>query len=187
MEKFLHPSKNLGVKMMAAAILLQVFDYFMPWLGVISLIMMYICLPPFLGEHNTHFKRAKKALIKLTVAYLVMRFIRFVPIDSPVATSLKTIIYLIGMGITTIYINYLSHYFTEGLHLDAKYAKINITRQNLNTSWIVFGVVLLAHFVCKVTFVPPIPEVAGMFSCISAVFFAFCLVKAGDAVYPKEK
>lgn len=189
MEKFLHPDKPFAVKMMAVAITIQVFDYFVPYLGIFSIIAMFLAIKPFINPNNVHFTRSKKHLVKLAVCYVIMRICELVDYfmtGNANVVYVADLFYFISMGLTTIYLSYMSHYFTEGVHLDAKVSKSNVTRQNLNTAWVLFGVLIMASFIARVYFKSPIPSIVGMLAGISGIFFSSCLISAGKIVYEKE-
>ena len=135
-DKYLHPDKNLAVKYVIAAFLLYILDYLIPMLGLISIILLFIGIRAFQNDENNHFKTAYKSLKKMTAAYAVLRLSVFVPETGMFAISTSTVVGLIAMGISTIYFIYMTHYFTEGVLLDAKRAKVNFTKLGLNTPWI---------------------------------------------------
>ena len=148
-DKYLHPDKNLAVKYVIAAFLLYILDYLIPMLGLISIILLFIGIRAFQNDENNHFKTAYKSLKKMTVAYAVLRLSVFVPETGMFAISTSTVVGLIAMGISTIYFIYMTHYFTEGVLLDAKRAKVNFTKLGLNTPWIFLGAMSMVHYILQ--------------------------------------
>ena len=63
-DKYLHPDKNLAIKYVIAAFLLYILDYLIPMLGLISIILLFIGIKPFMNDENNHFKTAYKSLKK---------------------------------------------------------------------------------------------------------------------------
>jgi hypothetical protein len=169
MTKYLHPDRETAIKYVIAAFILYVLDYLIPVLGFISIILLFLGIKPFMHDENNHFKVAYKSLKKMTVAYVIMKLAVFVPETGLFKASTSTVVRLIAMGIATIYFIYVTHYFTEGILLDAKTAKINFVKLGLNTPWILMGVFVMAHFVCAVTFKQPIPS-------ITVVIYALCIL-----------
>ena len=182
-DKYLHPDKKLSIKYVIAAFLLYVLDYLIPLLGFISLILLFLGIKPFIHDQNNHFKVAYKSLKKMTVAYIIMRLAVFVPETGMFVISTSSVVHLIAMGIATIYFIYVTHYFTEGVLLDAKTAKINFVKLGLNTPWILFGVFIMAHFVCAVTFKQPIPNITIVFTFMLCIYYCIKLYQAFPRVY----
>lgn len=184
-DKYLHPDKELAIKYVIAAFILYILDYLIPFLGFISIILLFLGIKPFIHEQNNHFKFSYKSFKKLAVAYIIMRIATFIPNTALFVVSTSTVVYLIAMGIATIYFIYVTHYFTEGILLDAKTAKINFVKLGLNTPWILLGVFIMAHFVCAVTFKQPIPSITIVFSFMLCIYYCTKLNKAFLTVYKR--
>lgn len=184
-DKYLHPDKKLAIKYVIAAFVLYVLDYLIPLLGFISLILLFLGIKPFIHDQNNHFKVAYKSLKKMAVAYLVMKLAAFIPETGLFVASTSTVVRLIAMGIATIYFIYVTHYFTEGVLLDAKTAKINFVKLGLNTPWILFGLFIMAHFVCAVTFKQPIPSITIVFCFMLCIYYCTKLYQAFPKVYER--
>ena len=156
-DKYLHPDKYLAVKYVIAAFLLYILDYLIPMLGLISIILLFIGLRAFQNDENNHF-----------------------------AISTSTVVGLIAMGISTIYFIYMTHYFTEGVLLDAKKAKVNFTKLGLNTPWIFLGAMSMIHYICVVTFSKKlIPSITVMVTFIFCLYYSVKLYQAITRVYNK--
>ena len=178
-DKYLHPDKNLAIKYVIAAFLLYILDYLIPMLGLISIILLFIGIKPFMNDENNHFKTAYKSLKKMTVAYAVLRLSVFVPESGLFVISTSTVVGLLGMGISTIYYIYMTHYFTEGILLDAKKAKVNFTKLGLNTPWIFLGAMSMIHYICVVTFSKKlIPSITVMETFIFCLYYSVHLYQA---------
>ena len=184
MTKYLHPDRDPAIKYVIAAFILYVLDYLIPVLGFISIILLFLGIKPFMHDENNHFKVAYKSLKKMTVAYIIMKLAVFVPETGLFKASTSTVVRLIAMGIATIYFIYVTHYFTEGILLDAKTAKINFVKLGLNTPWILMGVFVMAHFVCAVTFKQPIPSITVVITFMLCVYYCIKLYQAFPKVYP---
>lgn len=185
-DKYLHPDKNLAIKYVIAAFLLYILDYLIPMLGLISIILLFIGIKPFMNDENNHFKAAYKSLKKMTVAYAVLRLSVFVPESGLFVISTSTVVGLLGMGISTIYYIYMTHYFTEGILLDAKKAKVNFTKLGLNTPWIFLGAMSMVHYICVVTFSKKlIPSITVMVTFIFCLYYSVKLYQAVAKVYNK--
>lgn len=186
-DKYLHPDRELAIKYVIVAFLLYILDYLIPILGFISIALLFIGIKPFIHDENNHFKLAYKSLKKLTVAYVIMKLAMFVPETGLFTTSTSTIVRLIAMGIATIYFIYVTHYFTEGVLLDAKKAKINFVKLGLNTPWIFMGVLVMLHFICAVTFRQPIPSITVVLTFMFCIYYSIKLYQAFPKVYKKTK
>ena len=185
-DKYLHPDKNLAVKYVIAAFLLYILDYLIPMLGLISIILLFIGIRAFQNDENNHFKTAYKSLKKMTIAYAVLRLSVFVPETGMFAISTSTVVGLMAMGISTIYFIYMTHYFTEGVLLDAKRAKVNFTKLGLNTPWIFLGAMSMVHYICVVTFSKKlIPSITVMVTFIFCLYYSVKLYQAITRVYNK--
>lgn len=182
-DKYLHPDRELAIKYVVAAFVLYILDYFIPFLGLLALILLFPGIKVFIHDQNNHFKLAYKSLKKMTIAYIIMKLAVFVPETGLFKASTSTVIRLIAMGIATIYYIYVTHYFTEGILLDAKTAKINFVKLGLNTPWILFGVFVMAHFVCTVTFRQPIPSITAVLCFMLCFFYCIKLYQAFPKVY----
>lgn len=186
-NKYLHPDKNLAIKYIIAAFLLYILDYLIPILGFISIILLFLGIKPFIHDENNHFKLAYKSLKKLTVAYIIMKLSVFVPETGLFKASTSTVVRLIAMGVATIYFIYVTHYFTEGILLDAKKAKINFVKLGLNTPWIFVGVMVMVHYICAVTFKSPIPSITVVIAFLLCVYYCIKLYQAFPKVYPDKQ
>lgn len=183
-DKYLHPDKKLAIKYVIAAFVLYVMDYLIPYLGFISLILLFLGVKPFMHEHNNHFKIAYKSFKKMSVAYVIMVLSAFIPeIGLFTATSVSNLVHLVALGISTIYFIYLTHYFTEGILLDAKTAKVNYVKLGLNTPWILFGLFIMANFICTVSFKAPIPTLTVACSIMLCIYYCMKLYQAFPRVY----
>lgn len=186
-QNFLHPDRQLAVKYVIAAFFLFIFDYFIPYIGIISLVLLFLGIPVFMHEQNNHFKTARKSLIKMSVFYIIMRLSVLVPETGAFQISTSSVVRLIAMGISTIYYIYTTHYFTEGILLDAKTAKINFVKLGLNTPWIMLGVFVMLHFICVVTFRQPLPSITAVLSLVMCVYYCIKLYNAFPKVYGMPK
>ena len=185
-DKYLHPDKKLAVKYIIAALILYILDYLIPMLGVISIVLLFIGIKPFIHDENNHFKAAYKSLKKMTAAYVVLRLSVFIPETGLFAIPTSTVVGLIAMGISTIYFIYVTHYFTEGVLLDAKKAKVNFAKLGLNTPWIFLGAMAMVHYICVVTFSKKlIPSITVMATFIFCLYYSVKLYQAVVKVYDK--
>lgn len=182
-DKYIHPDKALAIKYVIAAFMLYILDYLIPFLGLISLVLLFPGIKQFLNDENNHFKAAYKSLKKMTVAYAIMRLARLVPETGLFKVSTPTIVIYLAMGIGTIYFIYVTHYFTEGILLEAKKIKVNYVKLGLNTPWILLGVFVMVHFVCTVTFRQPIPSITCVLALMICLYYCIKLYQAFPKVY----
>lgn len=186
-EKLLNPDKLMSARYIAIGVFILTLDTFIPFVGILSLVLFYIALDRLIHDENNHFKLAKKNLKKMTVAYVIMRLSVFMQYASFIPDTAYVLISLTSMGLETIYFNYFSHYFTEGVLLDAKKAKVNYSKLGFNTPWIIFGVFLIAQFICRVFFVAPIPTIVGSIALFAALYYAFAVFQGVPLVYGDKK
>lgn len=186
-KKFLHPDKKLAIKYVIAAFILFILDYLIPVFGFISVALLFLGIKPFIHEQNNHFRISYKSLKKMTAAYLIMKFAAFAPQIGHFTSHAFTVVQLIAMGVSAIYYIYMTHYFTEGVLLDAKVSKINYVKLGLNTPWILLGLFVMAHFICAVTFRQPIPSITVILSFLMCAYYGIKLYQASLVVYPSKK
>lgn len=186
-DKYLHPDKDLAIKYVIVAFALYIIDYLIPFTGLVSVILMLLGVKVFIHDENNHFKTAYKSVKKLTVFYVLMVLASFVPELGIFIIPTKTAVRFVSMGITTIYYIYTTHYFTEGVMLDAKKAKINFVKLGLNTPWILLGIIMVVRFLCAVKLKQPIPGIATAIAFILCCYYCITLYHAYQKIYAPEK
>lgn len=183
-DKFLHPDKLLAGKYVVAAFILLPLDYLIPLSGLIALILLYPGIKAFMHDENNNFKNSRKSYIKIVVAYIFMRPVTMLGI---LPSGFNSIVFYIGMGVSTIYYIYMTLHFTEGVLLDAKVRKMNFEKLGLHSPWIITGIFAMAHYFCVVTFKQPIPSMTCAATLVIAGFMCIKLYQAINKVYGKAK
>lgn len=186
LEKFKNPDKLTASKYIAVAMVLSTIDNFVPLLNIISLVLYAVSLNQLIHEQNNHFKIARKSLIKMAVAYIVLHLSGFIPDTGIFTVDTSNIVAIISRGIYTIYFIYLTHYTREGFILDAKYAKINYVKLGLNSPWTVFALLVMGYYVCKIVFRYPFPEMVGVFTILSSILYASKFINSSKMIYGEK-
>lgn len=184
-DKYLHPDKALAIKYIIAAFELFILDYLIPYTGLVSIILLLLGVKVFIHNENNHFRTAYKSVKKLTVFYIIMVLASFVPELGIFVIPTKTAVRFVAMGIATIYYIYTTHYFTEGVMLDAKKAKINFVKLGLNTPWIFLGIIMVLRFLCAVKVKQPVPGIVTAIAFLLCGYYCVMLYHAYEKVYKK--
>lgn len=186
MNENINPKKK-ALLFMQLGCLLFTADYLVGFVGIASVVLFFLSLKQFIHAENTHFSKAKKFAIWFAISYCIFYVIMILATFNIFSSSVTALISNISRAFATINFIYISHYFTEGVLLDAKMAKVNYIKLGLNTPWIMMGLFAMCDFFVYTTFKQPIPSICAVLSVGMAAYYWAMLNKAYPVIYEKNK
>lgn len=177
----------VAIKYMMVGFVLFTIDYLTGYVGIVSVILFSMGINAFINEENRHFDKAKKYVLWFAGTYSLYYVLMIFSVLKIYNSSIALLLCNICRAFATINYIYLTHYFTEGILLDAKKAKVNYIKLGLNNPWIILGVFTILDFFTYLRFKQPIPSICAAISIGMALYFCGMLNKAYPIIYKKNE